>query len=197
MNRMLALLTFAAVLSGCAHKPQNPDAIVKGDREARDYYPLAVGNSWSYKGTFLGQPVDQTVRVTSEKDGIFTDSSGAQLQLDAWGVRDQKRYLLRDPVTPGEGWTNVVSVSSVERYKILEAGLPCDAPAGKFSDCVRVEASNRVDAKTTLINELTFAAGVGVVRVRTYAQTEKGDRIPQTQLELTKFDVKPAKAEQP
>ena len=39
--------------------------------------------------------------------------------------------------------------------------MPCDAPAGSFNHCVRVEARNRVDAQTTLVNALTFAEGVG------------------------------------
>ncbi len=70
------------------------------------------------------------VKILKEEDGFFQDSQGGQLMVDSFGIRDQKRYLLRGPVESGRTWTNVVSVSSTEHYQILQAGFPCQAPAG-------------------------------------------------------------------
>ena len=66
--------------------------------------------------------------------------------------------------------------------------MPCEAPAGVFQDCVQVEARNRVDADTTLVNTFTFAPGVGLVRIQVEAE-RGGRRIPQTWLELTSYQV--------
>ena len=152
------------------------------------YYPLAVGNRWTYRVNGReDKPV--TVAVLKEEDGYFHDSQGGQLTVDGFGVRDRKRYLLRGPLTEGSQWTNVVSVASTERYRILQAGVPCDAPAGSFKHCVRVEARNRVDANTTLVNALTFAEGVGLVRVEVSAEKSNGERLPQTWLELVSFEL--------
>jgi hypothetical protein len=152
------------------------------------YYPLAVGNRWTYR---INGRSDKTVNVEvlKEEDGYFHDSQGGQLAVDGFGVRDRKRYLLRGPLTEGHEWTNVVSVSSTERYRILQAGVPCEAPAGSFNHCVRVEARNRVDATTTLVNALTFAEGVGLVRVAVSAEKINGERVPQTWLELVSYQL--------
>ena len=153
------------------------------------YYPLAVGNEWTYR---INGREDKTVavRITQEQEGYYLDTQGGQLTVDTFGVRDRKRYLLRGPLTDGNQWTNVVSVSSTERYRILQADVPCQTQAGAFASCVRVEASNRVDAETTLINALTFARGVGLVRLElSVAKSSTGERVPQTSLELASYKL--------
>ncbi len=179
----------ALVVVGCARrvevedKPPPPSTV-------GDYYPLAVGNSWTYA---VNGRVDKQVevRIVKEEGGFFHDSQGGQLTVDTFGVKDQKRYLLRTPVEAGHKWTNVVSVSSAEHYEIRRVGVSCQAPAGAFPECVQVEARNRVDKDTTLVNTFTFARGVGLVRMQLEAERE-GRRIPQTWLELTSYQVKPA-----
>ena len=135
---------------------------------------------------------ERTVQILKEEDGFFVDNQGGALGVDATGVRDRKRYLLRDPVEPGRTWSNVVSVSSIERYKILELG-PCQVPAGRFESCVGVEGRNRVDDQTTLVNEMTLAQGVGIVKIETAAEV-RGQRIPQSQMLLTRFELQPMPA---
>ena len=189
--RMLALLTAmvatAAVLGGCAKRVE-AEADARPGPGLAEYYPLAVGNRWVYAATFLGEKRDQAVEIVKEEGGFFLDSQGGHLTVDAFGVRDEKRYLLREPLEVGKGWTNVVSVSSVEHYKVIEAGQSCQVPAGRFERCVRVEGRNRVDERTTLVNELTFAPGVGLVRVAVVAESGE-KRIPQTQLELREYHL--------
>jgi hypothetical protein len=177
-------------VGGCAGRQQ-----VAETRESRPaeslsaYYPLSVGNRWTYR---VNGRQDRTVdvEVLKEEDGFFHDNQGGQLTVDGFGVRDRKRYLLRGPLAEGTQWTNVVSVSSTERYRILQAGVPCQAPAGTFEQCVRVEARNRVDAATTLVNALTFAEGVGLVRVEVSVEKANGERLPQTWLELASYKLR-------
>ncbi|WNG37548.1 hypothetical protein F0U60_30495 [Archangium minus] len=176
-------------LAACAGRQQ-----VAAESESRPstslaaYYPLAVGNRWTYR---VNGRADKTVdvEVLKEEDGYFHDNQGGQLSVDGFGIRDRKRYLLRGPLAAGNEWTNVVSVSSTERYRILQSGVPCEAPAGSFAHCVRVEARNRVDATTTLVNALTFAEGVGLVRVEVSAEKSNGERVPQTWLELASYKL--------
>jgi hypothetical protein len=193
LSSVVAGLGLGAVLvgaGGCAGRQQ-----VAESRESRPteslsaYYPLSVGNRWTYR---VNGRQDRTVdvEVLKEEDGFFHDNQGGQLTVDGFGVRDRKRYLLRGPLAEGTQWTNVVSVSSTERYRILQAGVPCQAPAGSFEHCVRVEARNRVDAATTLVNALTFAEGVGLVRVEVSAEKANGERLPQTWLELASYKLR-------
>jgi hypothetical protein len=178
-----------ALWGGCARRVEVQEAPEPATASLEAYYPLAVGNRWTYR---LNGREDKevVVEVLREEEGYFLDNQGGQLTVDGFGIRDRKRYLLRGPLREGQGWTNVVSVSSTERYRLLQVGVACQSPAGRFQDCVRVEGRNRADERTTLINTLTFAPGVGLVRVETVA--EVGSQIiPQTWLELVSYQVQP------
>ncbi len=175
----------ALLIVSCAHAP----TVAEGP-PVSDYYPLAVGNSWTYDVTMLGAKQQQKISIDKEEKGQFYDSAGNELSQDAFGVRDQKRYLLRAPLEVGTKWNNVVSVSSYEQYQIIEAGQNCDAPAGQFTGCIVVEGRNRIEGDKTLILTLTFAPKVGIIRVVTELDAD-GEEVPQARLELTAFEVKP------
>jgi hypothetical protein len=174
------------LLVACAHAETKPSGPALAD-----YYPLAVGNTWTYDVEMLGAKQPQEISITGQDNGMFKDSAGNELTMDAFGIRDQKRYLLRVPIEVGTKWNNVVSVSSFEQYQIIEAGQDCSAPAGQFHECVVVEGRNKIEGDKTLILTLTFAPKVGIVSVVTELQAE-GKQIPQTKLLLTKYDVKPS-----
>lgn len=187
MNRVSLICVFAFVaLAGCTTTTKTT-APSKPEITAAEFYPLGIGTTWSYEVKLLGETrmIDVTT-LRKNSDGFVEDSTGAQFLIDGFGVRDQKRYLLRNPIATGTKWTNVVSVSSVEAYEITASGQPCDAPAGKWDGCVVVESRNRVEEGTTLVNEMTFAPGVGIVRLSTVLESN-GKRIPQSTLALVKF----------
>lgn len=177
---MLSMSLWGCVKSVSSSQEEKP--------RAADYYPLAVGNSWTYEVNMLGEKRTVDVKIDGVVNGFFRDSTGAELIVDAYGVRDQKRYLLREPLEVGTSWTNVVSVSSVERYQITSVGLPCESPAGQFENCIVVESRNRASDTKTLVNDMTFAAGVGMVRVAMSLENS-GQLVPQTTLELKKYSV--------
>lgn len=178
------------VLAPACVRRVDPDEVRLGRQPAEAYYPLAVGNRWTYRARLLGEERVQEVKILRREGAYFVDSAGGKLVSDPWGVRDDKRYLLKNPLETGSGWTNVVSVSSVERYQVVSTGGGCEVPAGVFPDCVQVEGRNPVDPSTTLVNELTFAAGVGLVRIRVEAERKDGRRIPQTLVELSSYALK-------
>ncbi len=190
-----ALLVLLA-LGGCATASKVEQRPEISGVPSREFYPLAVGNTWSYQIQLLGEKTQMEVKILKDENGVFEDSTGNRLFTDAFGVRDQKRYLLRDPVEVGTEWSNVVSVSSVERYKIVSANVGCDCPAGHFEGCVVVESTNRVGEGKALVNELTFAPKVGLVRVSTLL-LDDGKKVPQSTLELMKYQVMGAPRQTP
>jgi hypothetical protein len=185
----LGMVAAALVFSACAKRVEAEEGSTPAPQSVAEYYPLAVGNRWTYLVNGReDKPVE--VQILKEEEGYFHDSQGGQLRLDAFGIRDPKRYLLRAPLEVGQSWTNVVSVSSTERYQIVQAGASCQSPAGTFQNCVQVEARNRVEQGTTIVGTWTYAPGVGMVRMELVAE-RNGQRIPQTWLELKSYSVKP------
>ena len=180
------VVILSCVLAACASAPDAKKPVETGPI-AGEFYPLAVGTTWSYEVNLLGEKRTIDVKIERQSpDGFVVDSTGAQLSVDSYGVRDQKRYLLRNPIVAGTKWTNVVSVSSVEHYEIIAADQPCDAPGGTWRGCVVVESRNKVEEGKVLVNEMTFAPGVGIVRLTTVLEAG-GKKIPQSTLALLSF----------
>jgi hypothetical protein len=177
--------------SACATTPGGTTKTEKAAAHvAADYFPLKLGTAWEYEAAMLGEKRVLPVKIVKVFDGLAEDSTGARLLADAWGVRDERRYLLRNPIESGTKWNNVVSPSSVEGYEIVAAEQPCEAPAGKWEGCVIVESKNRIDASKTLVNEMTLAPGVGIVRMETTLE-DGSKRLPQSKLTLLKFTPAP------
>lgn len=175
-----------ALFVGCATRGRPPETS-PGPSVAR-YLPLKVGNSWTYERTFLGETGEEKVEIVRTEGDFYVDSRGNALKVDAFGIRDPKRYLLRGPLESGNAWTVVVSASSTERYRILDVNFTCEVPAGRFTDCVRVEAKTRIDQAKSLVNEITFAPGVGMVRFDFFLEKDQ-DRVPQGQMVLTGYSI--------
>jgi hypothetical protein len=192
-----AVLALAVV--GCAHEAAAPTqatssrgkAPAAGLPESARYFPLAVGDRWTYQATYLGERSTRQVELVAFRDGSYVDRDGRALRVDSEGLRDQVRYLLRDPLTVDATWTSVVAPGAAENYRVLSVHAPCEAPAGRFPDCVVVESRATADPSNparVLVNRITFAAGVGIVRVQT-ALSEGQRSIPTAELLLTSFEV--------
>lgn len=175
-----------SLLAGCATASSTSQGSARKDKQASDFFALSMGTSWEYEAAMLGERRTLPVRIVKVADGVAEDSTGARLLADAFGVRDDRRYLLRNPIETGTRWNNVVSPSSVESYEIVAIEQPCDAPAGHWEGCVVVESRNRIDQTRMLVNEITLAPSVGIVRIATTLE-EGGRRLPQSTLILRKF----------
>jgi hypothetical protein len=152
-----------------------------------------VGNQWTYADRSPQlSPAEQAsrehrVRILSrDADGFFHDSSRGELRADPDCLRDRLRRLLCRPFEPGKGWVSVVSVSSTERYEIAAVGERVSTPAGTFDGCIRVRAHNRAGPDTDQVLETTYAPGVGVVRLETFAVV-RGQVTPQVRAELKSY----------
>ncbi len=172
------------LLAGCATTSGTAGPAAK--HRVAELQPLAVGNSWTYVGKMMGQPLERTITITGFKDGFYVDDANGRLAVDGEGLRDDKRYLLKEPLRQGATWTSIVSVASTERYEVIDAGFTVSVPAGTFSDCIQVRGINRIDKMRELRTDWTYAPGVGIVRLATTAKV--GDKeLPQGVLELREF----------
>jgi hypothetical protein len=163
-------LLLAALAAACARAPATPPPT----SGPADYFPLAVGNEWVYRDESPALPPGQrgtsrTVRIVERtRDGYYRDSERGELRTDRGCLHDRARQLLCAPIAAGTSWSSVVSVSSTERYEIAAVGEAVATPAGRFENCVKVRAHNRAAAATDLVNEITYAPGVGPVRIETF-----------------------------
>lgn len=145
-------------LFACAHTPPS---------RARDYYVLETGTTWVYDAILLGRSEVHTVVMGPERDGYWLDDSGGKIAYDGLGLRDERRYLLKEPLETGAHWKSVTAIGTTETYDIIAAHEPCSVPAGKFADCMRVRSRAPAAEGHTLENQMTFARGVGLVHVKT------------------------------
>jgi hypothetical protein len=182
------LLASALLLSACARSRSRPGR----ELSPADYFPLAVGNEWTWvdrsAGVAGGAP-RRTVRITGrDPHGYFHDSERGELRADADCVHDRKRRLLCGPLRAGHSWASVVGVSSTERYEIAAVGEEVRTPAGTFANCVRVRAHNRAAPDVDHVLELSYAPGVGPVRLETWTIVA-GEARPQVRAELESYKV--------
>lgn len=190
MTARTLLLIPLALATACASRPIAPAQPAAG--APADFFPLAVGNEWVWDDVSPqlaggGRPSARTVRMVARTaDGFFRDNERTELRADGECVRDRLRRLLCAPLALGTAWKSVVSPSSTERYEIVAVGERVEVPAGRYDGCVRVRAHNRAGANSEHVMELTYAPGVGPVRLETWAIVD-GVAAPQVRAVLRSF----------
>lgn len=193
---MKALSTFlaAALAAGCAAAPPAPPVARASSRGPAELFPLAVGNQWVYvdRSPALpagARPPQRRVRIVERSaDGFYRDNQRGELRVDGDCLRDRARRLLCGPLEVGNAWVSVTGASATERYQIVAADERVETPAGTFSGCVRVRATMRAGAGAESVLELTYAPGVGPVRIETFAVVE-GKVAPQVRAELASYTL--------
>lgn len=165
--QLLLVLAWVPAVVTCA-STQKPKAT---EWTAQDYWPLAVGNSWTYRISHGGMKQEAAVKITSQNpEGFFLDSQGGALKKHPAGIFDGQRFLVRDPVEVGNKWIAVPSANSVERFEIVSKGFTATVPAGVFENCILVRCTNRVNKDEVLVVESTYAPGIGMIQ---YASSYK------------------------
>jgi hypothetical protein len=164
----------------------------KTEISLNSYYPLAVGNSWVYSTAFREQAQpDLSVSIVKSEKGYFFDNrpQPSRLKFDGVGLRDGTvRYLLKGPIEKGNKWMSVADIRTVEHYEIVDVAKTVKVPAGVFKDCVLVRMEVRINEKRSMENYMTFAPGVGIVKIQT--KVKKGaEEMIQTSMELKKYEV--------
>ncbi len=198
---LIAICLLVALTSpaSCAHRQASESEKDSGDPSpglaVAPFFPLAVDNEWRYTGSHLGQQREQEIRIVGRDGPWFVDSEGEKFMVDAEGLRTPDRYLLRAPLEPGGSWKSTVSLTATESYKIDEVGVTTRVPAGVFHGCTKVTARLRIDTATRLVKTDTFCPGVGLVRIKSFVESEGRGRIPQGELVLEDYELSPGEDE--
>ena len=195
--RLLPAAPLAALVLACARPvapaPDAPAAAVRAPGPA-EFFPLAIGHVWTYRDESPGLPPDRrgatrTVRILERTaDGYFRDGERGELKIEGACLVDRVRRLLCAPIAAGNRWSSVVAPGSTERYEIAAVGEAVDTPAGRCAGCVRVRAHDRAGARVDHVLEMSYAPGVGPVRLETFAVVD-GKAAPQVRAVLRSYRV--------
>jgi hypothetical protein len=187
-SRFISLVALL-VAPGCVSTRPVPTAVPTTPSVAK-LFPLAIGNRWTYRVQFMGAEQLLSVAIVSGGQGDFIDNRGQHYFFDHAGLRDDKRYLLKEPPDMGRRWSAVVSLTDSEDYEVVGAGESIEVPAGHFTGCVRIEGRSP-GGQGVQLAEQVYCPGVGLVRVTTY-QEQGGQRgPPQWREELAAYRVAP------
>jgi len=147
------------------------------------YYPLAVGNSWTYRITDGSGAHEDTVEIVGRDGPWFIDDHRGRIRVDSEGVRDADRYLLHAPLQPSARWSAVENLV-VQRFEVAATDAKVETKAGTFSNCVVVRNEQPLPKKQgKLVTEWTYAPRVGLVQLLTQTVGPSGSR-DQVRLEL-------------
>ena len=173
--RKLALLILLCACQSAPSAKATPQADPQQD--AHRYYPLAVGNSWTYEERRSGKR--ETITIVGQDGLWFLDDHGGRIRYESDGVRDADRYLLRTPVADGAKWSSVENLV-VQRFEVTSTS----ARVGKFTDCAQVRNEQPIANGAKFITEWSWAPKVGMVQLRTFTIARSGAQQDQTQLDL-------------
>ena len=180
---MRSLAWVALLLCACKSGPQ-PDGMAASE-DANRYYPLAVGNSWTY--AFRGSGKQETIRIIGQDGPWFIDDHRGRLRYEKDGVRDADRYLLRGPLTVGAKWSAVENLV-VQRFEVVSVDANAVTEAGTFTRCVVVRNQQPLAKKgSTFVTEWTYAPRVGMVQLVTSTLDAQGRQQEQTRLQLVAY----------
>jgi hypothetical protein len=178
------LFVAALCLAACKTAPSlNPEG---QPPDARVYYPLAVGNSWTYAVSGSAEKV--TIEIIGRDGDWFLDDHRGRLRYEEGGVRDADHYLLRPPLKAGTTWSAVANLV-VQHFEITSADATVVTQAGTFNHCIVVRNSSTVKKGTSFVTEWTFAPHVGIAQIVTSVVDGHGNSSEQTRLGLVSFHV--------
>ena len=146
--------------------------------DARGFFPLAAGNSWTYHVDRLGPEDGVTVEVgeaveidrvsyfpVSGLGGVTvllrTDSRGRLLQYRSDEGREALWFDFGAPV--GGSWTPELPGGCTGQATLASRNEPVSVPAGTFRETAAIEYGPS-DCADAGLSEDVFAAGVGLLR---------------------------------
>ncbi len=178
-SRLILLL---ALLSSCKTSPATKTSV---ETNAADFYPLAVGSSWTYD---VGGGHQEKITIVGRDGPWFLDDHRGRFRYEADGVRDADRYLLRAPLTAGAQWSAVDNLV-VQRFEVSSTEASAVTRAGTFTRCAQVRNEQPLPKGGKFVTEWTYAPHVGLVELRTSVVAADGKSQDQTHLELVTFSL--------
>ena len=174
----------ALLLLVCACKSAPGPAPAPASDDARTYFPLAVGNSWTYE--VAGKR--ETITIVGRDGPWFIDDHRVRLRYEKDGVRDSDRYLLRSPITSGAQWSAVENLV-VQRFEVVATDASAVTEAGTFTKCAVVRNEQPLAKGGKFITEWKYAPKVGLVELVTSTLAASGKAQDQTRMHLVAYKV--------
>jgi hypothetical protein len=159
------------------------------------YYPLAVGNVWTYEvRLFSPKAKRSSVKWTVTHSDIWhgrnvyqvwpkpmdVDDEAMLLAITPQGIVEttDETYLLRFPITAGDTWTQTPRGSNRSlSFLVRSANQPCQVNGHRVSACVVVEQD---DSATGLKTVTTYGRDIGPVHYDYYKQQAGKDNLIQS-----------------
>jgi len=174
----------AAALVACSGASPQPTPSQQSGRDPSVYYPLALGNSWTYEYTPGARR--ETIQIVGRDGAWFLDDHRGRVLSDSDGVRDADQYLLHAPLTAGSEWTAVQNLV-VQHFTVTSVDATAKTRAGAFTNCIVVRNESPLpQGAGKFITEWTYAPHVGLVQVRTQTVSPRGTQ-EQSRLDLVSF----------
>jgi len=181
----LKKLVLLLVLFACKSAPETKPAAGSA-ADAAVYYPLAVGNSWTYAQS--GAEKRETIQIVGRDGPWFIDDHRGRLRYESDGVRDSDRYLLRTPLSAGARWSAVENLV-VQRFEVVSLDASLVTQAGTFTRCAVIRNEQPLKKGTRFVTEWTYAPKVGLAQISTSTIDAKGRQQEQTKLQLVAYHV--------
>jgi hypothetical protein len=144
-----------------------------------DYYPLAVGNTWTYK-TNAGQ--SYTTKVTEQNGDTFTvhttlvnaatkiKRAGGEYQSDS-PEAGKTMISFQENLKVGDAWQNSYKVNGIDStltYVVKEIGATKAVNGKTFKDVIFIEADSKMSMNGNAIpmkyvTQYYYARGVGLI----------------------------------
>lgn len=162
-----------------------------------DHYPLALGNTWTYK-TNAGQ--SYTTKVTEQNGDVFTVHTtlvNASTKIKRTGddyISDSPEagkamISFKENLKVGDTWQNSYKVNGIDStltYVVKEVGITKDVSGKTFKDVVFIEADSKMSMNGNAlpmkyVTQYYYTKGVGLI----LTTTSMGDEHA-----LTDYEVK-------
>ena len=187
MNAFSKILTLCLTLAICC--------LSGCENRVTDYYPLKVGNAWTFITTDL---TTETTRenveliIKRDKTTYFFDHGEQFINMNGRVLVNRNGYVfLKTPLEIGAQWKEIGASATI---KITNKGKRYIVPAGQFDQTLEVTWwFERVDEKdkTLIYKDITiyrFAKGVGPVYYYYEVIRPDGEKVPVFKSELVKFE---------
>ena len=194
-RRFLLFLVLLILAGGCTTK-------------ATEYYPLAVGNSWTYDITDEGGGRRQATEIVYRRQYnkyFFNNGEILLVAGDRSLVNSKGVTVLDNILRPGYQWFD-----NEMEFRVTAVDRPIDVPAGRFDQTVEVTWTSKfpgdrpVDAKTPptlnpgpnpriFLYQTTYARGIGKVRETLTTVQPDGTRTVEFVAVLTDYKIREGK----
>jgi hypothetical protein len=177
---------FVLILAACSGAKPAPAPANQTAVDPSLYYPLAVGNSWTYEYTPGARR--ETIQIVGRDGPWYLDDHRGRVRSDSDGIRDADQYLLHAPLTAGAEWTAVQNLV-VQHFAVTSVDATVKTRAGTFANCVVVRNESPLPQNAgKFVTEWSYAPSVGLVQVRTQTISPRGTQ-EQSRLDLVSYRV--------